>query len=94
MPTWVAILLVLFAVVPGAAVILVGVLAMFVAPADYDLRRKRLAQGLCVHCGYDLRGTAGTPGASGLCPECGKPPLESPGPVTRAAPVDDGRGAG
>lgn len=33
------------------------------ARAQYE-RRKQL--GLCVHCGYDLRG------ATGKCPECGK----------------------
>ena len=84
MPTWLDILLavvVLLAVIPGAAMILAGVLAMFFAPADYDVRRKRLAEGLCVHCGYDLRGTAGAAGVSGLCPECGKPPFQSPDPV-------------
>lgn len=77
--TWLVIFLVLIAVVPGAAMILAGVVAMFFAPADYDLRRKRLAEGLCVHCGYDPRGSAA--GVSGLCPECGKAPFESPGPV-------------
>ena len=81
MLTWLVIALVLLAVIPGAAVILAGVIAMFFAPADYDLRRKRLADGLCVHCGYDLHGTAGAAGVSGLCPECGKAPFESPDPV-------------
>lgn len=81
MLTWLVIALVLVAVIPGAAMILAGVVAMFFAPADYDLRRKRLAEGLCVHCGYDLRGTHGAAGASGLCPECGKPPFESPDPL-------------
>lgn len=81
MLTWLVIALVLVAVIPGAAVILAGVVAMFFAPADYDLRRKRLAEGLCVHCGYDLRGSAAAAGVSGLCPECGKAPFESPDPV-------------
>lgn len=81
MLTGLVIVLVLVAVIPGAAMILAGVVAMFFAPADYDLRRKRLAEGLCVHCGYDLRGTTGAAGVSGLCPECGKAPFESPDPV-------------
>jgi hypothetical protein len=72
MPTWLVILVVLLAVVPGAAVILAGVVAMFVAPADYDARRKRLAEGRCVHCGHDPRGAPGAAAdASGSCPACG-----------------------
>lgn len=81
MPTWlliVLVLVVLLAVIPGAAVILAGVIAMFFAPADYDRRRRQLAEGLCVHCGYDLHGMAGATGDGGLCPECGKPPFASP----------------
>lgn len=31
------------------------------------ISRKRLARGLCHHCGYDLQGNV-----SGICPECGK----------------------
>ena len=30
--------------------------------------RRRLERGLCVRCGYDLRGST-----SGVCPECGTP---------------------
>jgi hypothetical protein len=33
------------------------------------LLRTRIAAGLCVHCGYDLRGVEGR-----LCPECGRLP--------------------
>jgi hypothetical protein len=33
-----------------------------------QIRRKRLDNGLCVHCGYDLRGNV-----SDVCPECGHP---------------------
>ena len=50
---------------------LVGVLALVRA------RRLRLAlrrAGLCVQCGYDLRGNV-----SGVCPECGMPVRWSPG---------------
>jgi hypothetical protein len=32
-----------------------------------ELRRERRAKGLCVRCGYDLRGNV-----SGVCPECGE----------------------
>lgn len=80
MPTWLIILLVLLAVVPGAAVVLTGVIAMFFAPADYDRRRKRLAEGRCVHCGYALCGTDGAGGVSGVCPTCGKPSFQSLAP--------------
>ena len=31
------------------------------------LQRRRQTEGLCLHCGYDLRG-----GAEGACPECGR----------------------
>jgi len=36
---------------------------------DYParMRARRLVLGLCVHCGYSLRGNI-----SGICPECGK----------------------
>jgi len=96
MPTWLVILIVLVAVVPGALAILLGVIAMFFAPADYDLRRKRFDEGLCVYCGYDLRahrgagsGATGAGGTNGsACPACGRPVLTHFGP--RAAP-DDGR---
>jgi hypothetical protein len=35
-PTWLVILIVLVAVVPGAAVILIGVLALFLSPPAHD----------------------------------------------------------
>ena len=38
MPNWLIILLVALAVVPGVAVILTGVVAMFFAPAAFDRR--------------------------------------------------------
>ena len=91
MPTWLLILIVVVAVVPGAVVVLAGVAAMFFAPADYDRRRKRLAQGLCVHCGYDVRSGPGATDASARCPECGEPPFVSPEPIKvdaeSAAPI-------
>ena len=36
-------------------------------------RLLRTRRGLCVHCGYDLRGNI-----SGVCPECGKPAPQRP----------------
>jgi hypothetical protein len=36
MPNWLIILIVLLAVVPGAAVILIGVVALFLSPPAYD----------------------------------------------------------
>ena len=51
--------------------------AFFVGPlvlstrASYQLH-KRLKVGMCLRCGYDLRGS---PGA---CPECGREPAEAP----------------
>jgi hypothetical protein len=45
------------------------------------LRRRRLAHGLCVACGYDLRGTIPAGGAA--CPECGAAiPTGQPTPET------------
>ncbi len=34
-------------------------------------RRRRRSKGLCVRCGYDLKGLA----AGAVCPECGRPAL-------------------
>ncbi len=81
MPDWLVIVLGFLAVAPGVVIVLAGVVAMFFAPADYDLRRKRLAEGMCVHCGYDLRGGTDVDPATSLCPECGLPPFTSPEPV-------------
>lgn len=84
MPTWLVITLIVLAVVPGSLVILAGVAAMFFAPADYDRRRRRLADGLCVHCGHDLRGGMDADPTTGACPACGGSPFTSPEPVTVA----------
>lgn len=48
-------------------------LAALIAVVAYPLlpfavRRDRRKRGLCVRCGYSLRGNV-----SGVCPECGKP---------------------
>lgn len=59
-------------VVKGSTLHLVGVplwslaLTAGLPSAWLWLRGRRRAPGLCVHCGYDLRGNA-----SGVCPECG-----------------------
>ncbi len=37
------------------------------------IMRRRAARGLCLHCGYDLRGSIGR------CPECGSPDRQSDG---------------
>jgi hypothetical protein len=68
MPHWLIIFLVALAVVPGVLMILAGVYAMCVAPADYDRRRKRQHEHRCVHCGHDLRPTWG----AATCPHCGE----------------------
>jgi hypothetical protein len=45
-------------------------------------RRRRRRRGLCVPCGYDLRGNI-----SGVCPECGHP---TPAGASRAHVPDEG----
>jgi hypothetical protein len=42
--------------------------ALFWRPRKFFhlIRERRVRRGLCLHCGYDLRGSAAT-----LCPECG-----------------------
>jgi len=32
-----------------------------------DIKGRRSARGLCIHCGYNLTGNV-----SGVCPECGE----------------------
>ena len=43
MPTWLIVMLVLIAVVPGVVIVLAGVFAMFVMPADADARREEVS---------------------------------------------------
>lgn len=47
-------------------VVMFAVLAWFEGTRRVELRR-RLREGLCLHCGFDLRE------ARDLCPECGRP---------------------
>jgi len=50
--------------IPGLlTLILIVAVALPRAVRDQD----RLKHNLCMHCGYDLRGTA-----DGVCPECGQ----------------------
>lgn len=52
----------------------------FACAYDYWFKTRPSAIGLCTGCGYDLRGTRRTPGAT--CPECGEP--VPPLPTARA----------
>jgi hypothetical protein len=74
MPTWFIVVIIIALVLPGAAIILGGVAAMFFAPAAYDRRKKWEAEGRCLNCG-----SAETIAGSPLCPACGQPrPAELP----------------
>ena len=48
--------------------------ALFAMPAALR-RKRRIKRGLCVKCGYDLRGSS----AASACPECGTPLLPAAG---------------
>lgn len=57
-------------VVFGMVVVASGVLALVVAVVSYRVARRsrRVVDGFCFECGYDLTGNT-----SGRCPECGRP---------------------
>jgi len=59
----------MFLAMPHWMVVLIGLTAptWWLVRRRKLLRLERLSQGLCVGCGYDLRGSA----AGGRCPECG-----------------------
>ncbi len=67
MPHWLIVVVIIALALPGAAIILGGVAAMFFAPAAYDRRKKWEAEGKCPHCGSGeiIEG-------SSVCPSCGK----------------------
>jgi hypothetical protein len=54
-------------VLPLLLVATLGFFAWYRWDRPHELRRERRAKGLCVRCGYDLRGNV-----SGVCPECGE----------------------
>jgi hypothetical protein len=63
---------------PGFAINTIFYAAMlwvvFTAPGALRRRRRRF-RGLCIHCGYDLRGQPAPPDGSSIkCPECGRSP--------------------
>ena len=56
---------------PAWLVALLAVTPLAVCYGAKRRRSRRVAQGKCEHCGYDLRGSAGE------CPECGHPPSDA-----------------
>jgi hypothetical protein len=54
-----------FVILPAA---LAGLLGWDLIDRPNARRRRRLRNGQCIRCGYDLTGNV-----SGVCPECGKP---------------------
>jgi hypothetical protein len=58
---------VLAATLIAVAMAAAGLVGWFLIDRPQDRTRERKAKGLCLRCGYDLRGNV-----SGVCPECGE----------------------